>query len=103
MVLVLFVIMLLNIKEETFAISSNWKTLTGVLGVIAVLAQIVAIIFASRSYFPETIHPRAAELGTVESVGMSLYSSYAFPFEMASVVLITAAVGAIVLAKKKLR
>lgn len=103
MVLVLFVIMLLNLHEETFTITANRKTLIGVLGVIAILGQIAAIIFASDSYLPRTLPSQAAEFGTVESIGKLLYTNYAFPFEMASVVLIVSAVGAIVLAKKKLR
>jgi NADH-quinone oxidoreductase subunit J len=41
-------------------------------------------------------------LGTTESIGRTLYTSYSFPFEMASLILIAAAVGAIILAKKRL-
>ena len=103
MVLVLFVIMLLNLKEERFSLTANWKTLLGVLGVGAICAQVIAIILMSKDKLPQTISPKAPMQGTVESVGMMLYQTYAFPFEMASLVLITAAVGAIVLAKKKLQ
>ncbi|MBS1903024.1 MAG: NADH-quinone oxidoreductase subunit J [Bacteroidetes bacterium] len=103
MVLVLFVIMLLNLKEERLTLGTDRKALIGTLGVIAIFAQIAAIIFANSNGLPPAISAKAAELGTVESVGMSLYSSFAFPFEMASVILIVSAVGAIVLAKKKLR
>jgi NADH-quinone oxidoreductase subunit J len=102
MVLVLFVIMLLNLQKEIFSLTSNWKTTLGVLGVGAIAVQIITIILLSKEKLPQTIDVRAAEFGTVESVGMVLYKSYAFPFEMASLVLISAAVGAIVLAKKKL-
>ena len=102
MVLVLFVIMLLNLQKEIFTVSSNWKTLIGVLGVCLILAQIVSVIILSQQKFPAQLSDNAVELGTVESVGMMLYKSYAFPFELASIVLIASAVGAIVLAKKKL-
>ncbi|HET9136450.1 MAG TPA: NADH-quinone oxidoreductase subunit J [Candidatus Kapabacteria bacterium] len=102
MVLVLFVIMLLNLQQEIFSIGSNWKTTLGVLGVGAIAVQIIAIIMISKEKLPQAVSAKAAEFGTVESVGMLLYKSYAFPFEMASLVLIAAAVGAIVLAKKKL-
>ena len=103
MVLVIFVIMLLNLQQEQISLTSNWKKLLGVLGVAGITAQIVAIILMANDTLPKALHPSAVELGTVESVGMTLYKSYAFPFEMASVVLIVAAVGAIVLAKKKLQ
>jgi NADH-quinone oxidoreductase subunit J len=102
MVLVLFVIMLLNLQKEVFTISSNWKTLIGVLGVCLILSQIASVIILSQQKFPHSLSDKAVEFGTVESVGTMLYQSYAFPFELASVVLIAAAVGAIVLAKKKL-
>lgn len=102
MVLVLFVIMLLNLQKEKFAITSNWKTLLGVLCVCLILAQIASVIILTQQKFPGQLSDQATELGTVESVGTMLYQSYAFPFELASLVLIVSAVGAIVLAKKKL-
>ena len=102
MVLVVFVIMLLNIRNERYSITGNWKTMIGVLCVIGILAQIVAMFMMASDKLPKQMNAKAIELGTVESVGMKLYTSYAFPFEMASIILIAAAVGAIVLAKKKL-
>ena len=102
MVLVVFVIMLLNLRGEIYSITGNWKTVVGILAVAGILAQIIGVILMASDKLPKELHAKAAELGTVESVGMTLYTSYAFPFEMASIVLITAAVGAIVLAKKRL-
>lgn len=102
MVLVLFVIMLLNLKGEVFSITANWKTAVGVLAALGIMAQIVAVIMLARDRFPTAISSKAIDLGTVESVGTALYTSYSFPFEMASIILIAAAVGAIILAKKRL-
>jgi NADH-quinone oxidoreductase subunit J len=102
MVLVVFVIMLLNIRNEKYSLTANWKTMIGVLCVAGILAQIVAMFVMASDKLPKQMNAKALELGTVESVGMKLYTSYAFPFEMASIILIAAAVGAIVLAKKKL-
>ncbi len=102
MVLVVFVIMLLNIRNERFSLTGNWKTIIGVLGVVGILAQMIAVFMMASEKLPKQLDAKAIELGTVESIGMKLYTSYAFPFEMASIILIAAAVGAIVLAKKKL-
>lgn len=102
MVLVLFVIMLLNLESEEIRISSNWKAMVGVLAALGVLAQVLGMIFIHQDKLPQTISPNAGELGTTESVGRLLYTSYSFPFEMASLILISAAVGAIILAKKRL-
>jgi NADH-quinone oxidoreductase subunit J len=102
MVLVVFVIMLLNLRGEIYSITGNWKTMIGILAITGILAQIVGVILMASDKMPQALHAKSIEFGTVESIGMKLYTSYAFPFEMASIVLITAAVGAIVLAKKRL-
>ncbi len=102
MVLVLFVIMLLNLESEDIRIANNWKAIVGILAVLGVLCQILSMIFMSQDKLPKSISPQAAMLGTTESIGRALYAGYSFPFEMASLILISAAVGAIILAKKKL-
>jgi NADH-quinone oxidoreductase subunit J len=92
MVLVLFVIMLLNLQSEQFAFIGNWKSIVGVIAAFIILAQIISVIMASTEKFPQKISANALANGTVESVGMALYKSYAFPFEMASIILISAAI-----------
>ena len=102
MVLVLFVIMLLNLESEDIRVTKNWKAMVGLLAAFGVLAQVLAMIFMSQDRLPKSISPNAAVLGTTESIGRTLYTGYSFPFEMASLILISAAVGAIILAKKRL-
>lgn len=101
MVLVLFVIMLLNLESEKIILTKSWRSTIGVLAAVGVLAQILAVFFSSDE-LPQTIHSNAGVLGTTESVGTLLYTSYSFVFEMASIILIAAAVGAIILAKKRI-
>lgn len=102
MVLVLFVIMLLNLKDQGFSLAGNWRTMVGLLAGVGIMAQIIAVIVSNSEKLPQAISDKALENGTVEAVGMALYQSYSFAFEMASIVLISAAVGAILLAKKRL-
>lgn len=102
MVLVLFVIMLLNLESEDIRVTNNWKAIVGLLAALGVLAQILGMIFLSQDRLPRQISSMAAALGTTESVGRALYTGYSFPFEMASLILLSAAVGAIILAKKRL-
>ena len=64
MVLVLFVIMLLNLESEDIRITNNWKAMVGILAVLSVLAQILAMIFMSQDKLPKSISPQAAMLGT---------------------------------------
>jgi NADH-quinone oxidoreductase subunit J len=102
MVLVLFVIMLLNLRTETVSIGSTWTVRIGILGALAICAQICAVYAASQHAMPVGLSANALKNGTVEAVGFALYGTYTFAFELASLVLITAAVGAILLAKKRL-
>jgi NADH-quinone oxidoreductase subunit J len=60
------------------------------------------VIYASSDKMPQAMAPNSIVLGTTEGIGRTLYTSYSFPFEMASIILISAAVGAIILAKKRL-
>ena len=101
MVLVLFVIILLKLKSEDVELNGNWRSTVGILAALGVLAQIIAVLYANDQ-LPLTIHSQAGILGSTDSIGTLLYTSYSFVFEMASIILISAAVGAIILAKKRL-
>ena len=101
MVLFLFVIMLLNLGEDKLL---KWKlnstkTIASLLGLV-LLAEIAYYVmnFTSTS----GISPQSESMGTVESIGKVLYASYLFPFEITSILLLAALVGAIFLAKRKL-
>ncbi len=102
MVLFLFVIMLLNLTDESKLTENvTYKKMAAVL-----LAILLFSIFAITTYFGflgkfPAINQSAEQLGTVEEIGKVLYTTYSFPFELVSFILLTAIVGAIVLAKKK--
>jgi NADH-quinone oxidoreductase subunit J len=102
MVLVVFVIMLLNLGEEprvnTRVALRTW--LTVVLGA-GFLAEIVIAVFTGSAGHAVTLSPAAESLGTVESMGGALFGKYLLPFEIASLILLVAMLGAVVLAKRK--
>jgi len=102
MVLFMFVIMLLNLKDD----DSKWKirernvflsSATGVL-IVGVLYKIVDVIVDTEFNSPATV---PENFGTVELVGTSLFTDFVLPFEVASILLLAAMVGAVVLAKSK--
>ncbi len=104
MVLFMFVIMLLNLKE---AAAADWVTrnnnlfisiMTGVLA-IGILYKIVDVIFMSELNSPATLPD---SFGTVATIGESLFTDFVLPFEVASLLLLAAMIGAVVLAKPKL-
>jgi NADH-quinone oxidoreductase subunit J len=105
MVLFLFVIMLLNLEKEKKLITRH--RLQKVLGVflgVALLAQIGMIfnsvlLEGSKGKFPPE---KVAALGNTEVVARLLFTEYLLPFEITSVLLLVAIIGAIVLAKRQI-
>jgi NADH-quinone oxidoreductase subunit J len=100
MVLVLFVIMLLNLREKKGVISKHQVALQ-VVG-IAALGYFVMLV-VSRLNFASLPKQKAvtASFGTVSAVGRILFTDYILPFEIASILLLAAIVGAVILAKSK--
>ena len=105
-VLYLFVVMLVNLKREPEAHQDPRRLSVGGLALAgAVLLELAGIVVYSSSR--EGSAPVAAAAaspveGNVEQIGWLLYTDYLIPFEVASVLLLVAMVGAIVLAKREL-
>lgn len=103
MVLFLFVIMLLDLKKDEKKEGGN--KLGPILGIAAAVILVVEIFF----FITSTRSPAASGApmnsitGDTQSIGLLLFTRYLFPFEIASVLLLSAIIGSIVLAKLKLR
>lgn len=105
MVLFLFVIMLLNLEKEKKLIAR--QRLQKILGVFlgGILLGQIGLIFksvlieGSKGNFPPE---KVAALGNTEVVARLLFTDFLLPFEITSVLLLVAIIGAIVLAKKQL-
>jgi NADH-quinone oxidoreductase subunit J len=107
LVLFLFVIMLLNLKESELGDEYPLSTRLGVAGMCAVLFGGLAMPVMTEPSLqtpipPEAFDPaRLAEYGSVEQVGRLLFETYGLQFELVSVLIVVAMFGAVVLAKKK--
>ena len=103
MVLFLFVIMLLNLGDDKrLREHLGVRTYLGI-GFSAALMLELLYIFAFRSGNAMVQQsPNAVEIGTVEYIGKVLFSKFVFPFEVTSLLLLAAIVGAVILAKKKI-
>jgi NADH-quinone oxidoreductase subunit J len=105
-VLYLFVVMLVNLKRPPEAHQDpHRRTKIGFGLAIAVLLELAGI--ASYGYIrpaPVAVSslPPLPVSGNTEQVGWMLYTSYLIPFEIASMLLLVAMIGAIVLAKREL-
>jgi len=104
LVLFLFVIMLLNLRKEEIEIKfqKQWPVGMGI--------GIVFIIFFVLIIGKITVIPPPGEYtvkfvqseGSIMTIGKVLYTEYLLPFEIASLILLVAIIGAVVLAKKKI-
>jgi NADH-quinone oxidoreductase subunit J len=97
LVLYLFVVMLLNVKEDD-SYQRQFRLGMG-LGLLA-LAEVVYIVSGAGLPEEPVREPAAAAAGNTETVGRALYTTYLFPFEVASLILLVAMIGAILMAKK---
>ena len=107
MVVFLFVIMLLNlghVSEIADARGMGWKLAAGLVG-LALLSQVFAL---TRVRVPEalalpygTVAKQVAEQGAIAPIAGPLFNEYLLAFEVTSVLLLAAVVGAVVLGKRR--
>lgn len=100
MVLFLFVIMLMNLNENT----EPQKTVVSKL-VAAVAGGLMLVVMVGALKGAENMERsmsvKGTDLGLVKNLGKVLFSEYLFPFEISSVLLLAAMVGAILIGKKE--
>lgn len=101
MVLFLFVIMFLNLNAE---VEPHKPTYLKVIGVITSGLLMITLIGALRS---STTMIRATDsntqIGLVKNIGIVLFRDFVMPFEIASILFLSAMIGAVMLGKKKLQ
>jgi NADH-quinone oxidoreductase subunit J len=99
MVLFVFVIMLLNLPEdEDGADRLRWLKFLGIPMALFLLFMIVATLWHVGS---DTVVERQTA-GTPEAIGRSLFTDFLLPFEVTSLLILIALMGAVVFAKKEL-
>ncbi len=100
MVLVVFVIMLLNVEDEErlpLRLRSLVPIAVGLAGML--FAEAAFIIFFVQAS-PSTPRTNISDVGLTSSIGAGLFTTYLLPFEITSVLLLMAIVGAITLARR---
>ena len=104
-VLYLFVVMLVNLKRPPEAHQDPHRMTKLGFGLAAGVLLEVAVIAAygaGRPVAPTAVAAAMPVSGNTEQVGWLLYTSYLIPFEIASMLLLVAMIGAIILAKREL-
>ena len=101
MVLFLFVIMLVNLERTVKERQFNRIWPVGVVAAVALLGLFVSVFVKGKNLFPEPRIP-LAEANNTQQVGIMLYGNYMFAFEIASLLLLVAILGAVIMAKKRI-
>ena len=101
MVLFVFVIMLLNAGTET---KKGHSLMVQLLGVPLLIALLGLLAWFVQRLYPAgtTVHFGGFRGGSAQQIGRALFTQYLLPFEVTSVLILIAIVGAIVLARKEM-
>lgn len=100
MVLFLFTVMLLNLNNVTEARKSKFSQ---IMAVVAAGLLLVSLVGAMKGLnIDPAFDPASLQIGTVQNLGMVLFNKYLLPFELASILFISAMVGAVMLGRKEI-
>ena len=100
MVLFLYVLMLMDLKKETEPQKNRWLKLAGAVAGGSLLLVLIAALKKAdiANQFAET---RTGDIGLIENLGKVLFNDYVVPFEISSILFLSAMVGAVVIGKKE--
>ncbi len=100
MVLFLFVLMMLNLSKDTEPKSSIPMVAASVIAGGSLLVVFIAAL-RDATVAVISVGDNSNEIGLVKTLGHKLFTTYVLPFEMSSVLFISAIVGAVLLAKRE--
>jgi NADH-quinone oxidoreductase subunit J len=101
MVLFLFVIMLVSIDRSVRERQFNSQWVVGVIAATALGGLFMIVFTKGKNIFPEHALPMV-ENDNTQKIATMLYGQYMFAFEIASLLLLVAIIGAVVMAKKRI-
>ncbi len=99
MVLFLFVIMLMNLNSALEPPKNIYFKTAGVIAGLCLMIVIVAAL--SKSETAKTVMVAGTEVGIIKNLGKALFNEYVVPFEISSVLFLSAMIGAVVIGKKE--
>jgi NADH-quinone oxidoreductase subunit J len=101
MVLFLFVVMLMNLNAETEPRHKRQYLLfAGIISGASLLLVLVAAVKKSTDAI-QLVQMKEGEVGLINNLGKTLFTQYVLPFEISSVLFLSAMIGAVVLSKKE--
>jgi len=100
MVLFLFVIMLMNLNAETEPQKHIWMKLAGAISGGCFLLMLVSLVRQASEMNGRNAMMLNGNIGLIKNLGKALFSDFVIPFEITSVLFLSAMVGAVVIGKK---
>ena len=98
MVLFLFVIMLMNLNADAEPAKSMYLKVAGLIAGMCLMLVFVAALSQSNSI--KIPIAKGSDIGLIKNLGKALFNTYVIPFEISSVLFLSAMVGAVVIGKK---
>jgi NADH-quinone oxidoreductase subunit J len=99
MVLFLFVIMLMNLNAETEPKKNKWLRMAGIVAGGCLLLVLVAAL-KDVEVKKSMVQLQYGDIGLIKNLGQVLFTEYVVPFEISSVLFLSAMVGTVVIGKK---
>ncbi len=100
MVLFLFVVMLMNLNAETEPPhKSKYLVYAGVIAGCSLLLLVVAALRKNEA-MNQLTQMKDGDVGLIKNLGKALFTDYVFPFEISSVLFLSAMIGAVVISKR---
>lgn len=100
MVLFLFVIMLMNVKSDQEPQKKLLIKFIGVLSGGSFLTLLIALVKQTVQLQGKQVLMKEGSIGLIHPLGKALFSDYVLPFEISSVLFLSAMVGAVIIGKK---
>jgi len=100
MVLFLFVMMLMNVKKDKEPQKQLLVKLVGVIAGGSFLTLLIALVKQNTSFNGREVLMKEGPIGLIHPLGQALFTDYVVPFEISSVLFLSAMVGAVIIGKK---
>lgn len=101
MVLFLFVVMMMNLNKETDPQKNIWIKLAGVISGGCLLIVLISLVKQASEINNKQALTGIGNIGLMKTLGKVLFTDFVVPFEISSVLFLSAMVGAVVIGKKE--
>jgi NADH-quinone oxidoreductase subunit J len=97
MVLFLFVVMLMNLNSDSEPQRNKYLLYGGTIAGASLLLVLVAALKTSN----DMVQLKTGDVGLIKNLGKALFTNYVFPFEISSVLFLSAMIGAVIISKRE--